>query len=331
MKIVIGSVTAALTATLTALLIVLPGVVSSWVDQSSDANAAATVGPTEPLGGVSPTTGSATGLTTTAPVSSPETSAATATTTRPSSVPVTGDGSASPDDGKVVLANRLDSAGFYYVDTAYFEVAADSVSPPDASGTEYEASNVVDGDLSTAWQEGDKGRDELGLNSQLSFEFDDGLGFASTKFEIVDVYAGWQSPQPCLYERHARPTEVSVVAYTPTDREFPELFPEKHEAKSQPLITENGRTFLRVQLPAVSYTHMTLTVTGVEPGDTCGGAAPFDDMLISEVQFAGYDVCDFEERPYTDHQVAGYDVARYPGPGPHMYFPPGYDPGGVGC
>ena len=47
-KIVIGSVTAAFAATLTALLMALPGVVSSWLDQPDDANAAADVSQTTP-------------------------------------------------------------------------------------------------------------------------------------------------------------------------------------------------------------------------------------------------------------------------------------------
>lgn len=325
-KILIGSLTAASTAVLTALILALPGVVSSWTDGSDEgATVAASEGDTATSVTAAPTTADAQTTPSSTTAALPATTPVSTTSPDPPLGPGDSDGDA------VVLANQLQEAGFYYVDSSFFTVEADSVSPPSSPGVNYEASNVIDGSLTTAWQEGIKGAGELGVGSKLSFGFDDVYGFGSAGFEIIDVYAGWHSQQPCLYERHARPTEVLVEAQASPVPEYGDLWVPEWTARSQPLTTANGRSVLRVQLPPTGYTSMMLTVTAVEAGESCGEQAPFDDMLISEVQFAGYDVCAFAETPFTDEQVAGYEIGRYPGPAPHWYWPDGYDPGDVGC
>jgi hypothetical protein len=330
-KILIGSVTAASTAVLTAMILALPGVVSSWIDGSDDDAAVAAPQNDTSTSIAEPSAAAADVQVANTTTTTAMTVTTQVPTTNTVAAPEPGDRSVGSDGDALVLANQLEQAGFYYADTSFFTVVADSSSPSSSPGVDYEASNVIDGNPETAWQEGVKGSGELGVGSTLSFEFDDELGFGYADFEIVDVYAGWQSGQPCLYERHARPTEVLVEAQASPMPEWGDLWVPVWTARSQPLTAADGRSLLRVQLPATSYSSMRLTVTAVEPGASCDGQAPFDDMLISEVQFADFEFCDFSETPYTDEQVAGYDVARYPGPGPHVYFPDGYDSGGVGC
>lgn len=328
-KILIGSFTAASTAVLTALVLALPGAVASWVDGPDDETVvAAPENDPSTSAPASPTTVDV--QTTTASTTIAPTQTIQLPTTSTSSPPDPGTDGVEPDVDAVVLANQLEEAGFYYLDTSLFAVDADFVSPPSSPGVSYEASNVIDGNLETAWQEGIKGAGELGVGSTLTFDFDDYLGFGEAHFEIVDVYAGWHSQQPCLYERHARPTRVRVDARAAPEPAFGDLFVPVHSAESVRLELPNGRSILRVQLPATSYDSMTLTIMEVEPGESCEGEAWFDDTVISEVQFADYADCTAHYGPYNDDQVAGFEKDRYPGIS-HWYFPDGYELGDVGC
>ncbi len=268
--------------------------------------------------------------TTSAPVTTTSTATVAPVATEPAADASTSATDEGTSSGELVLENQLGRASFFYWGDRDWTVSATSESPADGSGSFYGATNVVDGRLDSGWQP-----EPPGLDRALVFTATDTGAFAAGReVEIIDVYPGWQSAQPCLFERHARPSEVVVDAEATPEPDFGDLFVPVHTATSTALVQEDGRPLLRVHLPPTRYDRITITVTEVVAGESCDGDPPFDDLLISEVQLAAYDQCSFPDDFVGLDDVAGYDTSRYNWGTYRRWIPEGYvepDQGDVGC
>jgi hypothetical protein len=133
---------------------------------------------------------------------------------------------------------------------------------PGCGGTCYFVpDNVKDGNSSTAWAEGAAGS---GVGESLHFQFE-----GPEHLVRMDLLPGWQRGETCLFERNGRPKKLRLVF-------------DAQRIKDVDVPDQKGVTAITVDDTA---TAVEVEIREVWPGTACGGSAPDDDTLISEISF----------------------------------------------
>jgi TIR domain len=205
----------------------------------------------------------------------------------------TNDGAAGAGDGSVEPAGPLQplEPTDIAVPVGVIEVEADSTLAAQGRFS-YEATNLVDLDLETAWTEGDDG---LGEGLRLTFRFDTPM-----PVERIELWPGWQSSAPCRFDKNARPNAMTAEA-TPQEGEPVSVAGEQVDPA-------DPRSRFEFLLPSDLYSEVTLVIDEVAVGTSCENG-PFEDTAISEVRFfASACVVGFAEE--DDELVPGVDLPK---------------------
>ena len=146
---------------------------------------------------------------------------------------------------------------------------------PRQGAVKYDATNLIDRNLATAWAEGVGG---LGVGSTLRFSL-----AVPMQVDRIEVWPGWQTTIPCWSQMNARPTQLTATA-NPVDGDPVTI----SSAPTGP----DPQSRLAIDLPhSGTYSEITLTIDAVAAGTKCNYRGPFDDTNISEIRFFGYDFC----------------------------------------
>ena len=135
--------------------------------------------------------------------------------------------------------------------------SASSVLPASEYGT-YVASNLNDGDWSTAWVEGSSGS---GAGQSVTMSRASGSKASVSCLELVAGYG----KSTDIYYKNARPKQVSLIA-------------DSGEVVAQVTLADSYRVVQSISFPAVSTSSITLRIDSVYEGNK------YDDCAISEMR-----------------------------------------------
>ena len=135
--------------------------------------------------------------------------------------------------------------------------SASSVLPASEYGT-YVASNLSDGDWSTAWVEGSSGS---GAGQSVTISRASGGKATVSCLELVAGYG----KSTDIYYKNARPKQVSLIA-------------DSGEVVAQVTLADSYRVVQSISFPAVSTSSITLRIDSVYEGNK------YDDCAISEMR-----------------------------------------------
>lgn len=135
--------------------------------------------------------------------------------------------------------------------------SASSVLPASEYGT-YVASNLSDGDWSTAWVEGSSGS---GAGQSVTISRASGGKVTVNCLELVAGYG----KSTDIYHKNARPKQVSLIA-------------DSGEVVAQVTLADSYRVVQSISFPAVSTSSITLRIDSVYEGNK------YDDCAISEMR-----------------------------------------------
>lgn len=135
--------------------------------------------------------------------------------------------------------------------------SASSVLPVSEYGT-YVASNLSDGDWSTAWVEGSSGS---GAGQSATMSRASGSKASVSCLELVAGYG----KSTDIYYKNARPKQVSLIA-------------DSGEVVAQVTLADSYRVVQSISFPAVSTSSITLRIDSVYEGNK------YDDCAISEMR-----------------------------------------------
>mgnify|MGYP004462833479 CR=1 FL=1 len=135
--------------------------------------------------------------------------------------------------------------------------SASSVLPASEYGT-YVASNLSDGDWSTAWVEGSSGS---GAGQSVTMSRASGSKASVSCLELVAGYG----KSTDIYYKNARPKQVSLIA-------------DSGEVVAQVTLADSYRVVQSISFPAVSTSSITLRIDSVYEGNK------YDDCAISEMR-----------------------------------------------